>query len=282
MNIKNINVKRLASLALMGFVLSSSQSNRAVFDNFSATAYAETIYQDVPNCIKVEKNVNVRKGPSKQDELYGITLPENLVIEEYGHVDGWYKIKIGNSDCYVNEDYVSPCKRYDIGNEVVVSDTDNLNIRALPSSDNRVSPSLGRLDNHESLKLLYTMDDWYAVSYRTRDERTVTAFLSRDYTHLETEVQFIDLSTYKEEKKIAEGVVTGDNTLACSDNKLSAVFGIIPKGTQISVSRIGQDYLLVSYDEVVDKTLNTTNHLNCYIKREDANITKVLEQGLRK
>ena len=281
MNIKNINVKRLASLALMGVVLSfPTDSNRIVFDGVPV-AYADTLENNNPNCIRVEKEVNVRTGPSKSCELYGITLPVNLVIEEYGHDDGWYKIKIGKDYFYVSDEFVSPCRRYNISDEVAVSDTDNLNIRALPSSDSRVSPSLGKLNNHESLKLLYTLDDWYAVSYKTQEKKEVTAFISREYSHQETEVEFVD-SYSSMDQNVAEGVIIGEHTLACNDNKLKVVFGTIPKGTLVSVDRIGQDYLLVSYDVVDDKILNKTHRLTAYIKREDADITKTLDQGLKR
>ena len=283
MNLGKINQKRLAALVLTGAMISTNCSfferNNASFSNsFFSEAIAEESKQE--GHIFVTDNVNIRKGPSKDSELYGTVLPKGLLIEIYGHTDGWYKIKIDDEYCYVSDQYAVASNAYPLNDQVVVSTTDSLNVRALPSSDNRISPILGRINKDDSLRALYELGDWYAVSYKNKDGELVTGFLSKDYGYYDTNPTIMESLGPLDKEIIGEGIVVENHTQLCQRPELDTIYGELNKGDIVNIYALGQEYALISHKSIEEFGRVSINY--AYVRRSNLSITKVNDIGIKK
>ncbi len=157
--------------------------------------YLETAAATKNLCIaQVDNYVNVRKGPSENDEIVGKLYDKSAghLIEE---TDGWYKISSGSiSEGYVKKEYVVTGKEAEeLAKEVgtrmgrVIADT--LRVREEASTESAI---LGLIPNGDEVVVKEEVDGWVKVSIEEGD-----GWVSIDYLSLRTD--YVEAESKEEE-----------------------------------------------------------------------------------
>lgn len=158
--------------------------------------YLDTAETNKDLCIaKVNSYVNVRKGPSEEDEIVGKLYDKSAgkVLEE---TDGWYKISSGSiSEGYVKKEYVvvgEEAKQLaaEVGTRVATVITETLRVRNDASIDASV---LGLVPEAEELTVTEEKDGWVKVSIEEGD-----GWVSMDYVTLRTD--YVQAESKEEEE----------------------------------------------------------------------------------
>ena len=138
--------------------------------------------------------VNVRSGPSEDDEIVGKLYDKSAgdFIEEQ---DGWYKIKSGSVTgfvkgefCVTGESAIELAKK--VGTRIATVDTTTLKVREGPSTD---SITLGLVPLGEVLTVSEELEGWVKVNIEEGD-----GYVSLDYVKLSTE--FVQAESKEEEE----------------------------------------------------------------------------------
>ncbi len=146
---------------------------------------------------QVDHYVNVRKGPSEDEEIVGKLYDDSAgeLLEETEN--GWYKISSGSCTGYVKaefcvtgEEAVELARK--VGKRVATVNTTTLYVRAEPSSDDGTE-ILGMVPDGEILSVLEELDGWVEV-----DIEEGHGFVSLDYVKLSTE--FVSAESKEEEE----------------------------------------------------------------------------------
>ena len=150
-------------------------------------------------CIaKVNDYVNVRKGPSENEEIVGKLYDKSAgqVLEE---VDGWYKISSGSiEEGYVKKEYVVVGEEAqqlakEVGTRLATVTTETLRVRKEASLDASI---LGLIPEGEELVVKEEVEGWVKVSIEEGE-----GWVSIDYVSLRTE--YVQAESKEEEARRA-------------------------------------------------------------------------------
>lgn len=148
-------------------------------------------------CIaQVNSYVNVRKGPTEEEEIVGKLYDKSAgkVLEETE--DGWYKISSGSiSEGYVKKEYVVVGEEAqelakEVGTRVATVTTETLRVRDDASTDSAI---LGLVPQEEDLTVTEETDGWVKVAIEEGE-----GWVSTDYVNLRTD--YVQAESKKEEE----------------------------------------------------------------------------------
>lgn len=146
----------------------------------------------------VDRYVNVRSGPSTEDEIVGKIYDGAVahIVCTAGEENDWFQITSGNVEGYIKaeffiygEDAVAVIEEYVTRYAVVQAD--RLNVRSGPSTEER---RIGYLDNGEKAKMLEDCGEWLRIEYAAGKEGYVAA----EYVNVIEEFQYA--KTLEEER----------------------------------------------------------------------------------
>ena len=147
--------------------------------------YLDTAAATKNICIaKVNDYVNVRKGPSEEEEIVGKLYDKSAgqVLEE---VDGWYKISSGSiEEGFVKKEYVvvgaeAETLAKEVGTRMATVITQTLRVREEAGTDSAI---LGLIPEGEELVVKEEVEGWVKVSIEEGD-----GWVSIDYVTLRTD-----------------------------------------------------------------------------------------------
>ncbi len=147
--------------------------------------YLDTAAATKDICIaKVNDYVNVRKGPSEEEEIVGKLYDKSAghVLEE---VDGWYKISSGSiEEGFVKKEYVvvgaeAEELAKEVGTRMATVITQTLRVREDAGTDSAI---LGLIPEGEELVVKEEVEGWVKVSIEEGD-----GWVSIDYVTLRTD-----------------------------------------------------------------------------------------------
>ena len=147
--------------------------------------YLDTAAATKNICIaKVNDYVNVRKGPSEEEEIVGKLYDKSAgqVLEE---VDGWYKISSGSiEEGFVKKEYVvvgteAETLAKEVGTRMATVITQTLRVREDAGTDSAI---LGLIPEGEELVVKEEVEGWVKVSIEEGD-----GWVSIDYVTLRTD-----------------------------------------------------------------------------------------------
>ena len=158
--------------------------------------YLDTAAANKNICIaKVNDYVNVRKGPSEQDEIVGKLYDKSAgkVLEE---VDGWYKISSGSiKEGYVKKEYVVVGEEAEklakeVGTRLATVVTQTLRVREEATTESAI---LGLVPEAEELVVKEEAAGWVKVSIEEGE-----GWVSLDYVTLRTD--YVQAESKEEEE----------------------------------------------------------------------------------
>ncbi len=174
----------LGSSAGIASALEAYESNTINADK-KIMEYLDTAATNKNLCIaKVNDYVNVRKGPSEEEEIVGKLYDKSAgqVLEE---VDGWYKISSGSiSEGYVKKEYVVVGEEAqelakEVGTRFATVITETLRVREDATTESSI---LGLVPEGEELVVKEEVEGWGKVSIEEGE-----GWVSIDYVMLHTE-----------------------------------------------------------------------------------------------
>lgn len=163
--------------------------------------YLDTTEANKDLCIaKVNDYVNVRKGPSEEEEIVGKLYDKSAgkVLEE---VDGWYKISSGSiSEGYVKKEYVvvgeeAQVLAKEVGTRMATVITQTLRVREEASIESSI---LGLIPEGDELIVEEEAEGWVKVSIEEGE-----GWVSIDYVTLHTDYVQAE-SKAEEEARLAK------------------------------------------------------------------------------
>ena len=158
--------------------------------------YLDTAAATKDICIaKVNDYVNVRKGPSEEEEIVGKLYDKSAghVLEE---VDGWYKISSGSiEEGFVKKEYVvvgteAEELAKEVGTRMATVITQTLRVREEAGTDSAI---LGLIPEGEELVVKEEVEGWVKVSIEEGE-----GWVSIDYVSLRTE--YVQAESKEEEQ----------------------------------------------------------------------------------
>ncbi len=143
---------------------------------------------------QVHDYVNVRSGPSENDEIVG-KLYNNSVGTYLGEENGWYQIKSGSVTGYVKAEYCVTGQAAvelapKVGKRIATVTTTTLKVRKEASTESEV---LGLVPIDDELVVLEELDGWVKVEIEEGE-----GYVSMDYVKLSTE--FVQAESKAEEE----------------------------------------------------------------------------------
>ncbi len=173
-------------------------------------------------CIaQVNNYVNVRKGPSEEEEIVGKLYDKSAgqVLEE---TDGWYKITSGSiSEGYVKKEYVVVGEEAqelakEVGTRLATVTTETLRVREEGSLESSI---LGLVPEGEELVVKEEVEGWVKVSIEEGE-----GWVSIDYVSLHTEYVQAE-SKAEEEARLAREEAARKAAQAAAAKKTAAAQG---------------------------------------------------------
>ena len=153
--------------------------------------YLDNVQTNRDLCIaKVDNYVNVRKGPSENEEVVG-----KLYDKSAGHVleeaDGWYKISSGSiEEGYVVVGAQAQELAKEVGTRLATVTTETLRVRDEASTESTI---LGLVPEGEELVVKEEVEGWVKVSIEEGE-----GWVSIDYVSLRTD--YVEAESKKEEE----------------------------------------------------------------------------------
>lgn len=147
----------------------------------------------------VNDYVNVRSGPSEEEEVLGKLFDKSVGTVE-GQENGWYLITSGNVQGYVKGEYVAigeeaEALAAEVGTRVATVTTETLRVRQEATTDSSI---LGLIPLGEELTVLDESDGFVKVSIEEGD-----GWVSTDYVELRTDYAYAE-SKEEEEARLAK------------------------------------------------------------------------------
>ena len=185
----------LGSSAGIASALESYEANTINAD-VKIKEYLDTAAATKNICIaKVNDYVNVRKGPSEEEEIVGKLYDKSAgqVLEE---VDGWYKISSGSiEEGFVKKEYVvvgteAEELAKEVGTRMATVITQTLRVRDEAGTDSAI---LGLIPEGEELVVKEEVEGWVKVSIEEGD-----GWVSIDYVTLRTD--YVQAESKEEEQ----------------------------------------------------------------------------------
>ena len=188
LSLSNIESKaaslRLGSSAGIASALETYEAN-TINSDVKIKEYLDTAAATKDICIaKVNDYVNVRKGPSEEEEIVGKLYDKSAghVLEE---VDGWYKISSGSiEEGFVKKEYVvvgteAEELAKEVGTRMATVITQTLRVREEAGTDSAI---LGLIPEGEELVVKEEVEGWVKVSIEEGE-----GWVSIDYVTLRTD-----------------------------------------------------------------------------------------------
>lgn len=159
-------------------------------------AYLDMAETNKNLCIaKVDNYVNVRKGPSEEEEVVGKLYDKSAgkILEES---DGWYKISSGSiSEGYVKKEYVvvgeeAEALSKEVGTRLATVITQTLRVREEATTESSI---LGLVPETDELVVLEEAEGWVKVSIEEGE-----GWVSLDYVMPHTE--YVEAESKEEEE----------------------------------------------------------------------------------
>ncbi len=178
--------------------LSSRVDEEVLSDIEEATGATTTTNEEetFSNLVIAQVNdyVNVRSGPSENDEIVG-KLYNNSVGTYLGEENGWYQIKSGSVTGYVKAEYCVTGQAAvelapKVGKRIATVTTTTLKVRKEASTESEV---LGLVPIDDELVVLEELDGWVKVEIEEGE-----GYVSMDYVRLSTE--FVQAESKAEEE----------------------------------------------------------------------------------
>ena len=153
---------------------------------------------------KVTTYLNVRDGIGTDKEIIG-KMPGGSACEILGEQDGWYHIRSGEVEGYVDMQYIlagydANAEAMNLTRNVLQVNTDNLNIRSEATTDSSV---VRKVNTGDILEILGETEDWYHI--RINDEE---GYVNAEYV--------VNLSTLPTAEKISS---SGERTQTGNGNR---------------------------------------------------------------
>ena len=180
--------------------------------------YLDTTAANKNLCIaKVNDYVNVRKGPSEEEESVGKLYDKSAgkILDE---VDGWYKISSGSiSEGYVKKEYVVVGEEAEelakeVGTRMATVTTQTLRVREEATTESSI---LGLVPEGEELIVEEEAEGWVKVSIEEGE-----GWVSIDYVKLHTDYVQAE-SKAEEEARLAKEAAGRKAALASASQKTS-------------------------------------------------------------
>ncbi len=180
--------------------------------------YLDTTAANKNLCIaKVNDYVNVRKGPSEEEESVGKLYDKSAgkILDE---VDGWYKISSGSiSEGYVKKEYVAVGEEAEklakeVGTRMATVTTQTLRVREEATTESSI---LGLIPEGEELIVEEEAEGWVKVSIEEGE-----GWVSIDYVELHTDYVQAE-SKAEEEARLAKEAAGRKAALASASQKTS-------------------------------------------------------------
>lgn len=113
---------------------------------------------------KVTTYLNVRDGIGTDKEIIG-KMPGGSACEVLGEQDGWYQIRSGEVEGYVDKQYIltgydANVEAMALTSNVLQANTDHLNIRSEATTDSSI---VTKVNTGDILEILGEAEDWYQV-----------------------------------------------------------------------------------------------------------------------
>ncbi len=138
-------------------------------------------------------HLNIRETPSTSGKLVG-KMRVNAACEILESADGWARIKSGEVEGYVSEEYLltgpsARVKAQELVKYVAVSNADGLNVRIAPDTESEI---LTQVIKGEELEIIEEQGEWIRVSLDS-DEAYVAAEYVSVEEKLETAITMTEL-----------------------------------------------------------------------------------------
>ena len=182
-------------------------------------------------------NVNVRAEASTGADVLGKINKgtEYTVLDKTG---GWFKISYNGNDGFVSADY------FEVTKADATIDGSSVNCREKASTS---ADSLGKLADGDYVCVTGQNDSWYRISYKNGSAYVSKDYVDGDYVKYTAKIAN---EAAAESKVSVYGVVTADGGLKLRKEASlnSTVLTVLPKGTEVNVDRVGQEWVRIITD----------------------------------
>lgn len=180
-------------------------------------------------------DVNVRAEAGTGADVLGKINKgtEYTVLDKTGD---WFKISYNDKEGFVSDDYFVMTK----ADANIDGSSVNCRENATTSAD-----SLGKFADGDYVCVTGQNDKWYRISYKGG-----SAYVSKDYVTGDFVKYAAKIDNVADAKVSVYGVITADGGLKLREeaNLNADVLVVLPKGTEVDVDRVGQEWVRVITD----------------------------------
>ena len=187
-----------------------------------------------------DAGVNVRSAASAESGVVG-KIEKGAEYTVVGKNGDWYQISYEGDKAFVSDDYFELTKT-----DAVVTEN-GVNVRKTPSASGQV---LGGLKEGDGVVVTGQSGDWYRISFQGE-----TAYVNKDYVSGEmitkvTAVASASAENAGQEIENTYGVITSASgvKLRKEASLVSVVLEVLPYGTEVSIDRVGQEWVRIVTD----------------------------------
>lgn len=182
-------------------------------------------------------NVNVRAAASTGADVLG-KINKGTEFEILDKDGSWFEISYKGNNGFVSKDY------FEVTKADATIDGSSVNCREKASTS---ASSLGKFAEGDYVCVTGQNDDWYRISYKGGSAYVSKDYVDGDYVKYTAKIAN---EANVESKVTAYGVVTADGGLKLRKEASlnSTVLNVLPKGTEVNVERVGQEWVRVVTD----------------------------------
>ena len=182
-------------------------------------------------------NVNVRAEASTGADVLG-KINKGTEFEILDKDGSWFEISYNGNSGFVSKDY------FEVTKADATIDGSSVNCREKASTS---ANSLGKFADGDYVCVTGQNDSWYRISYKGGSAYVSKEYVDGDYVKYTAKIA----NAAEEESKVTVyGVVTADGGLKLRKEASlnSIVVTVLPKGTEVNVDRVGQEWVRVITD----------------------------------
>ena len=182
-------------------------------------------------------NVNVRAEASTEAGVLG-KINKGTEFEILDKDGSWFEISYNGNSGFVSKDY------FEVTKADAVIDGSSVNCREQASTS---AGSLGKFADGDYVCVTGQNDSWYRISYKGGSAYVSKDYVDGDYVKYTAKIAN---ETAAESKVTVYGVVTADGGLKLRKEASlnSIVLTVLPKGTEVNVDRVGQEWVRIITD----------------------------------
>ncbi len=184
--------------------------------------------------------VNIRSEASAQADVVG-KIEKGSEYTVVGKSGDWYQISYEGDKAFVSGDY------FELTKTDAVATESGVNVRKTPSASGQ---AVGKLQEGEGVVVTGQSGDWYRISFQGE-----TAYVHKDYISGEmitkvTAIAAVSAENAGQEIENTYGVVTAATgvKLRKEASLISVVLEVLPYGTEVSIDRVGQEWIRIVTD----------------------------------